>query len=707
MTFISPIFLGFLALATVPVIIHLLNRRRFQLVEWAPMKYLKLTIKTNRRRLRIEQLILLAIRTLIVMLLVFAIARPVLSPTGLGGWLAGRGRTSRIIVIDDSLSMGYRDQGRAAFDQAKEAASQIVRAVGAQDAITAIVTSNLSTPVVRDVHVEDSTRIVSTINGLTLSDAPSDWPAVFRAVGDQLASATFPTKEVVLITDMRKSGWDAQVSEYAKKWAADKVSMKIIDVGSRNASNVSLLGIETEEPLVLPNAQVNLLARIRNNTPNAIAGSQAMLDINNATRPVILPNLPAGETTEVPLTLTPDAAGQVPVKLSMPADALPGDDTRYFCLDVRPSLDVMLIDGEPSNQPLEGETDFLTVAYTIGAEPWRVTREIEGEWNQAKIAASDVVVVANVAQLSSAQVGELEKFVSGGGGLILFCGDLMDISAYNERMYRDGKGLMPAKLDGATDGPVTGLVVEPAQNSPLDILRRLTPAALANIKINRYMAVEPVAEREDVRVLARWNNSQAAPAVIEKRFGRGRVLMFTVTADKAWSDWPVDATFVLATRSAAKAIARGSSMQENILAGQPIELTLAPGESATEAKVRNPAGEYAAAQIVPGENNLPATLKFDQTSRAGAYSLYWKDSAGKEQTRLICVSPPPRESDLEPIADRELTGLLDPLDATVVHYEGESSLSDKGHEIWRTLAMALLMLAGVETMFAVWVGRER
>ncbi len=707
MSFISPFFLGFLALATVPLIIHLLNRRRFQLVEWAPMKYLKLTIKTNRRRLRIEQLILLIIRTLIVMLIVFAIARPVLSPTGLGGWLAGKGRTSRIIVIDDSLSMGYRDGGRSAFESAKDVAGQIIKATGSQDAVTTIVTSNLATPVVHDVHIDDATPIVSTIGNLVLSDGPSDWPAVFRAVSDQLSTATFPTKEVVIITDLRKSGWDAQVNEYAKKWAADRVSMKVIDVGSRNASNVSLAGMESEEPLALPNSQVDLLAKIRNDTANPIAGAQAMLTIDGNTRPVILPTLPAGETTDVPLTITPTVAGQMPIKMSLPADSLPGDDTRFFCLTVRPTLDVMLIDGEPSSQPLEGETDFLTIAYSIGAEPWHVTRATEGEWNPVKNAASDVIAIANVASLSAQQVKELERFVNDGGGLMIFCGELMDISAYNDRLYRDGNGLLPAKLDGATDGPVTGLVVEPAQNSPLDVLRKLTPAALTQIKINRYMAVENVKEKQDVRVLARWNNSQSAPAVIEKRFGRGRVLLFTVTADKAWSDWPVDATFVLATRSAAKSIARGSSMQENISAGQPIQLTLPQGESATEAKIRNPNGEYAAMQFVAGNDQSPPALKFDQTSRVGAYSLSWKDSSGHEQTRLICVSPSPRESELEPIGDRDLAGLLDPLDATIVHYAGEASLSDKGHEIWRTLAMMLLAMAGLETLFAVWVGRER
>src|ERR1043166_2173900 len=109
MAFLNAYLLGGLVLASVPIIIHLLNRRRFTLVEWAPMKYLKLTIKTNRRRLRIEQLILLIIRTLIVTLLIFAIARPVLSRTGGGAWLGEKGRPSRIIVIDDSLSMGYRD----------------------------------------------------------------------------------------------------------------------------------------------------------------------------------------------------------------------------------------------------------------------------------------------------------------------------------------------------------------------------------------------------------------------------------------------------------------------------------------------------------------------------------------------------------------------------------------------------------------------
>src|SRR5215210_8138154 len=116
MAFLAPIFLPLLALASVPIIIHLLNRRRFQTVEWAPMKYLKLTIKTNRRRLRIEQLLLLALRTALIVVLILAVARPALSEAGLGKVFGGKGRVSRVIVIDDSLSMGYQVERRPAFD---------------------------------------------------------------------------------------------------------------------------------------------------------------------------------------------------------------------------------------------------------------------------------------------------------------------------------------------------------------------------------------------------------------------------------------------------------------------------------------------------------------------------------------------------------------------------------------------------------------
>ena len=93
LSFLNAPLLWGLALATVPILIHLLFRRRFRRIEWAPMRYLKLSIQKNRRRFRIEQLLLLALRTAIVLAMFFMLSRPVMHAEGLAGWLAGRSRT--------------------------------------------------------------------------------------------------------------------------------------------------------------------------------------------------------------------------------------------------------------------------------------------------------------------------------------------------------------------------------------------------------------------------------------------------------------------------------------------------------------------------------------------------------------------------------------------------------------------------------------
>ncbi len=706
MGFINAFLLGGLVLASVPIIIHILNRRRFQRVDWAPMKYLKLTIKKNRRRLRIEQLVLLAIRTLIVILIIMAVARPVLSPSAMGSWLGGHGRTSRIVVIDDSLSMGYRTEGKSAFDRAKKAASQLVSAIGTQDSVSIITTSAPDVPLVKEARLEDPAKVTGAMDALAVSDTNSDWPSTLRGVDQLLAGVTFPQKEIVLITDLRKNGWGAAVTETANRWATENVGLKIVDVGVRETANASMQAFDQEDTVALP-GPVNLKAQIRNNTRTAVQGAQALLTIGTETRPVLLPDLAPNQVTDVPITINPTKPGQLALHLGMTNDELPGDDGRWLCLTVRPTIEVGLVDGEPSAQPFESETDFLGLAFTVGTEPWHLKKLTDVEWNGARVAPSDVLVLANVASVTAERVADLEKQVSDGMGLVIFCGDLMDLSSYNQRLFKKGEGLLPVQVDSPVEAIVTGLVPEAAQQSPLEPLSKLAPAALARIRLTKFMGVTIPSNPQQVRVLARWNNSEASPAVIEKRFGRGRVLLVTVTADKSWSDWPVDPTYVLAMRSAAMSIARGASRQDNIVAGQPIQVTLEENQQAMEQVVKLPDGETAAAELIKPADKSPSSIKFARTVRAGAYEVNWKDAMRQAQSRLICASGDKVESDLTPIAEGDLTAMMGALKPPIVRYSGEASLAEKGKEIWRTLAMCLLCFGLAETVFAVWVGRER
>ena len=104
MSFLNPFLLFGMAAIGIPVIIHLLNKRKFQHVQWAAMRFLKVSVEQNRRRLKIEDYILLLLRCLLLILLAIALARPALRTIASGG-MFGQARIISVLVLDNSYSM--------------------------------------------------------------------------------------------------------------------------------------------------------------------------------------------------------------------------------------------------------------------------------------------------------------------------------------------------------------------------------------------------------------------------------------------------------------------------------------------------------------------------------------------------------------------------------------------------------------------------
>ena len=304
----------------------------------------------------------------------------------------------------------------------------------------------------------------------------------------------------------------------------------------------------------------------------------------------------------------------------------------------------------------------------------------------------------------------VERLVRRGMGLMIFSGDLVDTDLYNQRLYRDGRGLLPARLGRAIETPTTGIVVEKDPQSPLAPLAKLLPAALARIHVKQYTAVELGSPPpEGVSVLARWNNSENPPAVLKKVFGKGCVLLFTCTAGKKWTDWPLDPTFLLLVRSAALAIARSQESGGAIAAGEAIRVLLDSKQAAVDPKMNIP-GKNPPEPVEIEKSTQGATeLRYAKTFHTGLYTLSWRDEKSNPRSSRFAVNPPRSESDLEPLAESELAGLLGNLKPTIQQrYETVgANLSTAPREIWRSMATILLGLLGVESVFAVWVGRER
>ena len=132
----SPLMMWGLALGGVPILIHLLHRRRYIELPWAAMRFLIAATKKQSRRLRLEQILLLIVRTLILVLVALALARP--SAETLGEYFRAEGPRHRIIVVDATFSMGYAPAERSRFDRAKDLARHVVGSTKEGDAINLV-----------------------------------------------------------------------------------------------------------------------------------------------------------------------------------------------------------------------------------------------------------------------------------------------------------------------------------------------------------------------------------------------------------------------------------------------------------------------------------------------------------------------------------------------------------------------------------------
>ena len=184
----------------------------------------------------------------------------------------------------------------------------------------------------------------------------------------------------------------------------------------------------------------------------------------------------------------------------------------------------------------------------------------------------------------------------------------------------------------------------------LAALAQLNPAVLSRIKVRKYLRLGLPAESKGVRVLARWNDPAGSPAAVEKAVGRGRVLLWTVTADKGWSDWPSDPTYVLAMREAAKALVRDDAREHTLTAGEPLRRPVAATHDISEAEIEKPGAErpqpLAIEVSAPQQTPPTKTLVDADTRLAGLYRLRWQDAQAGPATDLMAVNPDVRESAL-------------------------------------------------------------
>jgi len=730
MPFVNSALLWGMGLVSLPIIIHLLNRRRFKIVRWAAMEYLLAANRRNRRRVRLEHLIVLLLRCLAIALIVLAVARPV-STSGALLFLPGaRDPVERIVVIDDSGSMGYQVGRASSFERARRLVGRMVddlRQGRSGDYLTVFRSSRLEPDLL--LSSLNDPRVDELVRGLgeaEPTDRTFDVPGVLDHVLAQVgANEDAPAQKVVyVLTDLRRRDWvgaeglaPRAIGEVVAA-APPEVRFLVVDVGHPETQNLGVTAVRPAEKLAMAGVPYELVVEVSNRGDADVFDVPLVLE-TGATRVPLAPveRIPAGEAAEVRHRYTFMEPGVHAATVRLPDDPLGLDNARHLAIDVQEGLSVLLVDGEEGTGPLRDETDLLELALappgdtTTGIDPVVVDEHTVAEED---LSAFQSVVLCNLEGWPPERVEQLERFVARGGGLGVFVGDRVDVEAWNRDLYAEGEGLLPLPLarreEAPTDDAAPGLSPPPesAQHPLAKVFLGDRNPFLRRVRGRVRLMLDHDRERDPTsEVILHFADPVRTPFLVERPFGRGRTVLFNTTADREWSSWPRDPSYPITAQELVRLLAPASTAGRNLATGDALERSINPARYETRAVLRVP-GDEAPRELLGErrEGSGSLWLSFDDTGAAGVYALeLFEREAGEPVVERYAVNLDPSEGDTAPADPAQVMPALDPERVRFEALPGEDAslltLSDGTRsELWRTCLIALLVVMALEQLFA-------
>lgn len=746
MTFINTM-LAFGAVAcAIPLIIHLLNRSKHKVIQWGAMHLLEPVIRVNRKRIRLEQLILLMVRMLILSLLAFCMAGPVL--TGCSA-LSGNAKTSLVMLFDNSYSMeaGAEAGGESHFARAKKQAAEVLEHQPRGSDVAMILTAG-SAVIGTNAPTSDLERANEELSELDSGFGASDIGNSFESGAKALARMQNAKRDVVIVSDFQAADWgDATAPGRARAMEMIRSmplqpSITLIPVGNEVNDNIAIDSVELSRFVVGIGQEFQIRANIRNLGEQPYPALRVYFKVDGKDRDSSELDLGPGEDGQVLFRHTFDEAGSHLIEVMADADSLEADNKYQVVVPVWDRIPVVLVNGDPHEQPLKGETDFLQLALSpfmavkdAGNKDKPLADLLEAatietnELHANALVGKRVAVLANVPRLTDQQLKAIETFVRDGNALLVFPGNRIDSQWYNQTLVKRGKGILPlqmteleSRIAGAGNGHnnVVEVALKPekkdtkgvgivAQHYDHPALAMFNDPRNGNLGEGEITAFFRLSETTpsgspdlSVTVLARLATGD--PLLVEKKFGRGRVIQCATSCDDAWSNLPARPFYLPLMQRLVTYLAASVEPSRNLATGETLVANLPKDAAGKKAAIVSPEGKRL--DVMVRDRGSHGVVEYTGTDRPGVYTL----EANNESTPFV-VNTNRNESVLTRLDEDELKALAETMDATLVtsatEYTELDSTRRYGRDIWREVFWMLLILMFGELLIQQYFTRRR
>jgi len=703
MTFLNPWLLFGALGVSLPVIAHLLNRYDYKLTDWAAMRFLNRTVRVVSRQLRLRDILLLVLRCLAVVFLVLAAARPTTKEAGGVLSALGERRAGVVIALDASFSMMHTEGGTTRFERAVRKVETITEGIPPGSPVHLVLLGAEHRVVVRNM-LFDPERFGEILNEQRPSHEPLDLDSVprrLKALADEMDAVQ---KEVYIISDMQERDWKNQSppSREAFTVLGKSASVYMVPVLGGH-ENVAIASLKLMSGVLRKGTIARYRATVRNCGTNPVTNVRVKglvdgISVDAKTIPSIAPRTSETVSLFVPFR----NPGPVRISASLEADALEIDNSRRAMAVVRERVSVLCVEGDSGGS--EGTSGFITSALrargTGGSEEDFSVRSVPWVALPAEdLDDFDVVIVADVPDITPDQAARFEKFVRQGNGLIWFAGDNVKAASWNERSRREGIPLLPAVIERAirtSDAMGVGRPLDPTipNHSVCRPLLSLPEDLLSETRFLRLLQVTPSASSLTVLSLA----GSATPVLIEHSMGRGHVFMFTTSAGPEWNNMALTPVFpMLLQQMVTYLTAREFEMPRRV--GDSLSLSFVDEPDAGDAVFDTPSGETVVVPVREYRSQYVAMLE-----HAGEAGFYRARVSVQAPGIPVAVNVDTGESDVSSLSMSELVKVFEGTDIAVARSDME--LADAiertrtGRSLWRVLMVAGLLMLVAEGLFA-------
>ena len=670
MSFLNPLFLLGLAAVAVPLIVHLVRRTRAKKVEFPSLMFVRQVPQRTIRRKRLINWLLLLLRSLALLCLVLAFARPYFSGSS-AAEATGREKAT-IILFDNSFSMRYGTR----FEQAKTKARALVNEAAGNDQV-AFVTFGQGYEVLSR-FTNDKGKLLSLIDGTQAGLGSTAYTQALRGAEELMKEATTKDRRIVLISDYQAAGWNQADTSYR---LSNDIKFVTNDVGEADATNLAVTDINAQPVIYQQKYADKLAARIANFSDEARDNVQVEFQLNEHTVEKRQIKIAARDSTLVEFTDFNLNEGVNRGVIEISDTSFPVDNRFYFTLHREVQGQALVIESAARGR---SESLFLRNALTTGENlPFALTIKTPASVNPADLPGYKVIILNDVDSINTALAEQLKSYVEKGGGLIIAAGRHVDAAGFNEAF----KQITPATIGEPVQpkGDYVTLSDIKTDHPVFEVFRQSGRFAAA--RVFGYRRATP---QEKASVLARFEDG--TPALLESSFGQGKVLLFTTTLDSSWNDLPLTPLYLPLVRQMTRYLGERDRQAWNLV-----------GQTFTAIQAKDgaiPAVDSPSNNRITERHQTAAGDLLVNARENGFYRLRYATA-----TDFAAVDLDGKESDLTKLNVDEFVAAVtgaDPKADTVAAAQGKLTNEEREakQRVWWPLLIAALLLFVTEAVLA-------